>query len=185
MSRIGKKPVQIPSGVKVDINTSSRTIGVEGPRGKLSFTYVPSVTVEVAESGNEIRCSIPEAKLRDGQTKAFWGTTRSRIENMVIGVTAGYSKKLDVIGVGWNAKLQGKSIQLNVGYCHPIDMLIPEGIKCTVENNIITIAGYDKQVVGQFAAEIRDKRRPEPYNGKGIKYIDEIIIRKQGKAFGA
>lgn len=185
MSRIGKKPVHIPSGVKVNHNATARTVDVEGPKGKLSYTYVPAVTVDVAESDSEIRCSIPDGKMRDGQTKAFWGTTRSRIENMMIGVTAGYSKKLDVIGVGWNAKLQGKSLQLNVGYCHPIDMSVPDGIECTVENNIITISGYDKQVVGQFAAEIRDKRRPEPYNGKGIKYTDEIIIRKQGKAFGA
>jgi len=185
MSRIGKKPVEIPAGVKVKHDVGTRTLEVDGPKGKLSFRYTFPVSVEVADGEREVRCTIPEDKLRDGQTKAHWGTTRSRIANMMHGVTTGYERKLEVVGVGWNARMMGKSLQLNVGYCHPVDMPLPAGVECTVENNVITLRGFDKQVIGQFAAEIRDKRRPEPYNGKGIKYSDEVIMRKQGKAFGS
>ncbi len=107
------------------------------------------------------------------------------IANLIVGVTDGYSKRLVINGVGWNAKPIGETLQLNVGYCHPLDLPVPDGVKVEVERNSITVAGPDKQVVGQFAAEIRAARPPEPYNGKGIKYADEVIIRKQGKVFGA
>ncbi len=137
------------------------------------------------EGEKTIVCSIPEAQLNMRASRAFWGTTRSIIQNMINGVTEGYTKRLEIIGVGWNAKVQGKTLQLNVGYCHPVDMTPPAGVEFKVEGNAVTISGADKQAVGQFAAEIRSKRPPEPYNGKGIKYAEEIIIRKQGKAFGA
>jgi large subunit ribosomal protein L6 len=123
--------------------------------------------------------------MADKATRALWGTTRSRIANMVTGVTDGYMKKLEIVGVGWNAKPQGRDIQLNIGYCHPVVMTPPDGVEYKIEGQIITITGADKQAVGQFAANIRAQRKPEPYNGKGIKYLDEIIIRKQGKVFGS
>jgi len=185
MSRIGKKPVAVPSGVKVDHDPSSRTVSVEGPKGRMSYSYRPEIDVAWEEGENQLVCTIPEKKSEDRQVRAHWGTTRSRIQGMVTGVTEGFTKKLEVIGVGWNARVQGNNLQLNVGYCHPIDMPIPVGVECTVEGNVITVSGYDKQVVGQFASVIRQQRLPEPYNGKGIKYVEEIIIRKQGKAFGA
>ena len=185
MSRIGKKSIAVPSGVKIALDPKTRTIKVEGPKGKLSYVYRPEVTVNWDEGEKSITCSIPEAKASIRQMRAFWGTVRSRIQNMVTGTTEGYEKKLEVIGVGWNAKAQGKSLQLNIGFCHPVNMPAPEGVQFAVEGAVITVAGADKQAVGQFAAEIRSKRPPEPYNGKGIKYVDELIIRKQGKVFGA
>lgn len=185
MSRIGKKPLAVPSGVKVKHDPAQRTIAVEGPKGKMQYRYVPDVSVNWDESSKEISCAIAEARMDDGQTRAHWGTTRSRIAGMIDGVTKGYTRKLEVVGVGWNAKLQGKNIQLNVGYSQPVVLPVPDGVTAVIEGAVITITGYDKQAVGQFAAEIRSKRKPEPYNGKGIKYSDEVIIRKQGKAFGA
>ena len=185
MSRIGKKPITVPGGVKVNLDTAKRTIAVEGPKGKMSFTYRPEVEVSWDEGEAAITCSIPEQRVAFRQDRAYWGTTRSRIQNLIIGVTEGYQKKLEVVGVGWNAKPMGKQLQLNIGYCHPVDMTPPESVEFAVEGQIVTITGPDKQAVGQFAAEVRSKRPPEPYNGKGIKYIDEIIMRKQGKAFGS
>jgi large subunit ribosomal protein L6 len=186
MSRIGKKAITVPSGVKIALDPRAHTINVEGPKGKLSYQYRMEVAVNWDEGEKSITCSIPEERVSERQMRAFWGTVRSRIQNMIIGAADGYSRKLEVVGVGWNAKLQGKNLQLNVGYCLPVDMTIPEGVQVTVEgNNMITVTGADKQAVGQFAAEVRSKRPPEPYNGKGIKYTDEIIIRKQGKVFGA
>lgn len=185
MSRIGKKSISVPSGVKVNLDAAKRTINVEGPKGKMSFTYRPEVTVAWDEGENAITCTIPASRMSFRQDRAYWGTTRSRIQNLVTGVTEGYSKKLEVVGVGWNAKPLGKQIQLNIGYCHPVDMTPPASVEFTIEGPIVTISGPDKQAVGQFAADIRSKRPPEPYNGKGIKYIGEIITRKQGKAFGS
>ncbi len=117
--------------------------------------------------------------------RAYWGTVRSRIQNLIIGVTEGDQKKLEIVGVGWNMKPQGKTLQLNIGYCHPVDMTPPASVEFAIEGPVVTITGPDKQAVGQFAADIRSKRPPEPYNGKGIKYVGEHIIRKQGKVFGA
>ena len=185
MSRIGKKPISVPSGVKVSLDPKSRLITIEGPKGKLSYEYRPEVDVAWEEGENAITCTIPEAKAKIRQMRAYWGTVRARIQNMIIGVTDGYSKKLEIIGVGWNAKPQGKNLQLNVGYCHPVEMIPPQGVEYVIEGNSVTVSGADKQAVGQFAADIRSRRPPEPYNGKGIKYTDEIIIRKQGKVFGA
>lgn len=185
MSRIGKKPIQVPSGVKVSLDPKKRTIEVDGPKGKLSWSWRPEVDVSWDEGESCITCSIPEDQMSAGQMRAYWGTTRACISNMIQGVAEGYSKKLEVVGVGWNAKPKGTSIELNIGYCHPIVLEPPAGVEYAIENQIITITGADKQAVGQFAAVIRSKRKPEPYNGKGIKYTDEIIIRKQGKVFGA
>jgi large subunit ribosomal protein L6 len=185
MSRIGKKSITVPSGVKIALDPKTRTIKVEGPKGKLSYVYRPEVTVNWDEGEKSITCSIPDDKTSIRQMRAYWGTVRARIANMITGANEGYTKKLEVVGVGWNAKAQGQTLQLNVGYCNPVNMPVPQGVQFTIEGQVITVTGADKQAVGQFAAEIRSKRPPEPYNGKGIKYTDEIIIRKQGKVFGA
>lgn len=185
MSRIGKLPIQVPANVKVAHDPARRTVAFDGPKGKNSFTYRPEVTVQWDESKRALTCTVPESKLEDGRAKAYWGTTRARMQSIVQGVTSGYSRKLEVIGVGWSAKVTPKGLTLAVGYCNPIELPLPPGVTCTVENNVITVSGHDDQAVGQFAAEIRSKRKPEPYNGKGIKYANEVIQRKQGKAFGA
>jgi large subunit ribosomal protein L6 len=122
--------------------------------------------------------------MKIGQYRAYWGTVRSRIENLILGVTEGFTRRLEVVGVGWNAQAQGNALRLNVGYCLPVDLTPPDGVEFAIKGPMITITGPDKQAVGQFAAEIRSKRPPEPYNGKGIKYVGEQIIRKQGKVFG-
>jgi large subunit ribosomal protein L6 len=184
MSRIGKQPVSVPSGVTVEVNESSNSINVSGPKGKLSYTWHD--TISVKQEDKDLLCSVREGLDANRNARAQWGTTRSRIQNMVTGVKDGYSKRLKIVGVGWNAKDQGKQIQLNVGYCHPVNLSPPDGVEFSIEQNgDIVVSGPDKHAVGQFAANIRDQRRPEPYNGKGIMYHDEVIIRKQGKIFGA
>jgi large subunit ribosomal protein L6 len=185
MSRRGKKPISVPAGVRVTIDPQSRAVTVEGPRGRLSMTHRPEVSVTWDEGENRIICAITQDQMKTGQTRAYWGLTRALVANLIAGVTEGYTKKLVVVGVGWNAKQMGKMLRLNVGYSQPRDLPVPEGIDVAVENNVIKVAGPDKQAVGQFAAEIRAARPPEPYNGKGIQYEGEVIIRKQGKVFGA
>ncbi|MDY7108324.1 MAG: 50S ribosomal protein L6 [Planctomycetota bacterium] len=185
MSRIGKQSVTVPQGVKITLDPSTRTITAEGPGGRLSYVYRPEVHVHWDESEKTITCSLPEAQMKIRQMRAFWGTVRARIAAMVKGVTEGFEKKLEVIGVGWNAQPQGRTLRLNVGYCLPVDLTPPEGVEFAVNGNVITVRGPDKRAVGQFAADIRASRPPEPYNGKGIKYAGEQIIRKQGKVFGA
>jgi len=185
MSRIGKQPIAIPSGVEVKLNAEARSVGVKGPKGNLSFDWRSEIDVKHDSEGNQITCTIAQGTEFTRQNRAYWGTTRSRIYNMVEGVTNGYIKKLKIVGVGWNAQAQGQKIVLNIGFCHTVDLPVPTGINLEIEGGTsITISGADKQVVGQFAAVIRSKRKPEPYNGKGIMYHDEIIIRKAGKAFG-
>ncbi len=185
MSRIGRKPISVPAGVRVTIDPQTRSVSVEGPKGKLSMTHRPEVAVTWEEGENRIICAIPSAQMGVGQTRAYWGLTRSLINNMIIGVTDGYTTKLEVVGVGWGAKLQGTQLQLNVGYCQPRLMVVPDNIELKVDKGVLTVTGADKQAVGQFAARIRKHRPPEPYNGKGIKYFGEQIIRKQGKVFGS
>ena len=185
MSRIGKQPVTVPSGVKVNLDPKTRTIHIEGPKGKLSFSWKPEVKVAWNQSENRIVCTIDESDLENKTARALWGTTRANIQSMIEGVTKGYSKKLEVIGVGWNAKPAGKNLQLNVGYADPVTMSPPPGVQFVIEGNAVTVSGPSAELVGQFAAEIRSKRPPEPYNGKGIKYAEEVIQRKQGKVFGA
>jgi large subunit ribosomal protein L6 len=185
MSRIGKKPIEVPSNVKVSLDPKSHTINVEGPKGKLSYEHRPEVTVKWEESEKQLVFSIPEELMSEREVRAYWGTARARVRNMISGVTDGFTKKLEIIGVGWNAKLAGQRIQLNIGYCHPVELEPPKGVEFKIEGPTVTITGPDKQAVGQFAATIRSKRPPEPYNGKGIKYSDEVIRRKAGKVFGS
>jgi large subunit ribosomal protein L6 len=183
MSRIGKQPVEVPAGVKVTI--SGRTVTIAGPTGTLKFEHRPEITVKWNESEKAVVVSIDPKDIENAQVKADWGTTRAIIKNMIQGVTKGYEKTMEIVGVGWSAALAGKSLKLVVGYANPIVMPVPEGLKVTVDKSFVRISGPDKQVVGQFASEMRSKRKPEPYNGKGIKYTTEVIKKKQGKQFGA
>ncbi|MBO4749128.1 MAG: 50S ribosomal protein L6 [Lachnospiraceae bacterium] len=176
MSRIGRMPIAIPAGVSVDIAENNK-VTVKGPKGTLE-RVLPS-EMEIKQEGAEITVSRPNDLKK---MKSLHGLTRTLINNMVVGVTQGYEKKLEVNGVGYRAAKSGKKLTLNLGYSHPVEMTDPEGIESVVEGqNVIIIKGIDKEKVGQYAAEIRDKRRPEPYKGKGIKYADEIIRRKEGK----
>lgn len=175
MSRIGKQPIIIPPKVKVDIKGS--TVAVEGPKGKLSFT-LPKRTSAKMDSGQVLVMREGD----DAQTKALHGLSRALINNMIKGVSEGFVKKLEINGVGFKASMTGKVITLNLGYSHPITYTIPEQIKVTIEENTkLTIEGPDRQVVGVVASEIRSFYPPEPYKGKGVKYSDEKIIRKEGK----
>ncbi|MCH2161426.1 MAG: 50S ribosomal protein L6 [Phycisphaerales bacterium] len=185
MSRIGKKPVPVPSGVEISIDPKSRTVTVKGGKGSLSMTHRPEVSVAWDQDEKQIQVSIPEDRLGEKQVRAYWGLTRSLIANMVEGVTKGYSKRLEIHGVGWGAKQQGMKLLLNLGYCNEIEMEIPQGVDVEAKNQNIIISGMDKQAVGNFASSIRAKRKPEPYNGKGVRFAGENIMRKQGKAFGA
>ena len=175
MSRIGKLPVVIPAKVKVEVK--GQKIHVEGPKGKLNFD-IPSRTVAKVDGANVVVTRDGE----DAQAKALHGLTRSIINNMLLGVSAGFVKKLEIQGVGFKAAVQGKNVNLSLGYSHPINYPIPDQIKVTVEENTkVTIEGPDKQVVGQVAAELRSYYPPEPYKGKGVRYSDEKVIRKEGK----
>ena len=182
MSRIGKRTVEVPAGVKVAIK--DRTVAVVGPKGTLSFTHRPEVRVAFAEADKAISCTIDGKDGEDRLVRALWGTTRALIRNMVEGVTKGYDENLEVVGVGWMASIVGKQLKLNVGFANPILVPIPAGLTVIVEKQFIKISGADRQAVGQFAASVRARRKPEPYNGKGIKYVTETIRRKQGKQFG-
>ena len=177
MSRIGKKPVDIPAGVKVALNDG--VITVEG-KSKLSLTLPPHVAVEINE--NQLLVSQADDARNAG---AMHGLARSLINNMVIGVTTGFRKELAIVGIGYKAQLSGKKLTLSLGYSHTIEFPVPEGITVTVtpENKII-VEGADKQLVGETAAEIRRFRPPEPYKGKGIRYVDERIVLKEGKSVG-
>ena len=176
MSRIGRMPIAVPAGVTVDIAENNK-VTVKGPKGTLE-RELPT-EMEIKLEGAEIHV----ARLNDlKKMKALHGLTRSLLHNMVVGVTDGYEKKLEVNGVGYRAAKSGKKLTLSLGYSHPVEMEDPEGIETVVEGqNVIIVKGIDKEKVGQFAANIRDKRRPEPYKGKGIKYADETIRRKVGK----
>lgn len=183
MSRIGKKPISIPGGVKVGVQDGS--LSVEGPKGTLTMPLRPEVDVEVDADAKEVRCTIGEDKLESRQARAYWGMTRALINNMVEGVTKGYEKSMEIVGVGWGAQVQGNQLKMQVGYAQPVMMQIPAGLEITADKQTVKISGPDKQAVGQFAAAMRAKRKPEPYNGKGVKYADEVIRRKQGKQFGS
>lgn len=181
MSRVGIKPVEIAKGAKVSI--AGRKVTVEGPKGTLSFEHRPEVTVSMGEGDTSVVVAIAEG-FDPGERlhRALWGTTRALIANMIKGVTEGYKKSLEIVGVGWTAAVQGTNLKLSVGYANAIMMPIPQGLSVTVEKQIVNIEGVDKQLVGQFAAAARAKRKPEPYNGKGIKYTDEVIRKKEGKS---
>ena len=175
MSRIGKQPIAVPAGVTVTINAGNEVI-VKGPKGTLTQTFDTAMNIALEE--NNVVVTRPNDLKRN---RALHGLTRTLIANMIEGVTNGFTKVLEINGVGYRAQKSGKKLTLSLGYSHPVEMEDPEGLTSTVEGNKITVAGIDKAAVGQFAAEIRDKRRPEPYKGKGIKYIDEVIRRKEGK----
>ena len=175
MSRIGRKPINIPAGVEVKVDGSCVT--VKGPKGTLSQTFQPSMNIAV--EGAEIVLTRPND---EKQNRALHGLTRTLIDNMVIGVTEGFKKELDVNGVGYRVQKQGKNLVMNLGFSHQVVVSETEDIKIEVPApNKIIILGADKQKVGQFAAEVREKRPPEPYKGKGIKYVDEVVRRKEGK----
>jgi large subunit ribosomal protein L6 len=177
MSRIGKKPVAVPSGVKVNI--ANRAITVEGKLGKLSYTHRPEVSVKIEDDGKTVVCSRDS---EDREVRAYHGLTRALIDNMMVGVTAGYEKKLEIQGVGYLGAVQGKTLQLRVGFANEVHKTIPEGVTVTCPDQThIVIKGTDKQKVGQFAAEVRAVRKPEPYKGKGIRYEGEQVRRKAGK----
>ena len=176
MSRIGRMPIAIPAGVTVTIAENNK-VTVKGPKGTLERVLPEELTIK--EEDGHVVVSRPNDLKR---MKSLHGLTRTLINNMIVGVTNGYEKVLEDNGVGYRAAKQGKKLTLNLGYSHPVEMEDPEGIETVLEGqNKITVKGIDKEKVGQYAAEIRDKRRPEPYKGKGIKYADEVIRRKVGK----
>lgn len=175
MSRIGKMPIAIPSGVTISV-AENNTVTVKGPKGELTRT-LPAVLTIKQEDG-QLTVERPND---EKETRALHGLTRSLLNNMVVGVTDGYTRTLEINGVGYRAAKQGKSLNLSLGYSHPVVMEDPEGITTEVKDNQIIVSGISKEAVGQYAAVIRAKRPPEPYKGKGIKYIDEVIRRKVGK----
>ncbi|MCC8141096.1 MAG: 50S ribosomal protein L6 [Lachnospiraceae bacterium] len=175
MSRVGRMPIAIPAGVTVTIAENNQ-VTVKGPKGTLE--RVLPQEMEIKQEGSEITVERPNDLKK---MKSLHGLTRTLINNMVIGVTEGYSKVLEINGVGYRAQKSGKKLTLTLGYSHPVEMEDPEGVEAAVDGNRITVTGIDKEKVGQYAADIRSQRPPEPYKGKGIKYIDEHIRRKAGK----
>ena len=175
MSRIGRLPVVVPAGVTVEVKENNYVV-VKGSKGTLERNLPVEMDIKV-EDGHVVVTRPNDLK----KMKALHGLTRTLIHNMVVGVSEGYEKVLEVNGVGYRAQKQGKKLVLSLGYSHPVEMEDPEGLETTVDGNKITVKGISKEKVGQYAAEIRDKRRPEPYKGKGIKYADEVIRRKVGK----
>jgi large subunit ribosomal protein L6 len=175
MSRVGKKPVAIPSGVTASVE--GQTVKVKGPKGAMQLVLHDDVAAKVETGGVKV-----DPRNETKRARAMWGTYRSLVANLVEGVTKGYEKKLEITGVGYRAALQGKNLQLQLGYAHDIVYPIPEGITITVPKvTEVVVTGIDAQKVGQVAAEIRNFRKPEPYKGKGVKYAGEFIFRKEGK----
>ena len=181
MSRIGKQPVAIPAGVTV--TAGAGTVAVKGPKGELTINTRPEVGVEIQD--NRVVVSVVTDET-DAAARAYHGLTRALIQNMVTGVTAGYERKLEIHGVGYNANLEGQKVVFNLGFAHQVSVDIPKGltVECPNQTTVI-VRGCDKQQVGELAAQIRKLRPPEPYKGKGVKYHDEILHRKAGKAFGS
>jgi len=175
MSRIGKKPVPLPGGVSANIN--GRELSVKGPKGTLTLAMRDEIAYAVEDGGISVQPA-NDSK----QARAFWGMQRTLVQNLVTGVTEGFTKTLEITGVGYRANAQGKNLKLQLGYSHDVDFAVPEGIEIkTPDQTTIHITGIDRQQVGQVAAEIRRWRKPEPYKGKGIKYRGEFIFRKEGK----
>ena len=175
MSRIGRMPIAVPAGVTVEIAENNK-VTVKGPKGTLE-RVLPS-EMNISKDGETVVVTRPNDLKK---MKSLHGLTRTLINNMVVGVSTGYEKKLEVNGVGYKAAKAGNKLTLSLGYSHPVEMIDPEGLESVVEGNVITVKGIDKEKVGQYAAEIRSKREPEPYKGKGVKYVDEVIRRKVGK----
>ena len=181
MSRIGKQPIPIPSGVKVQV--ADGKIKVEGPKGKLEFAYHRNMKVDLADGGKAVKVERPDDERLN---RALHGLTRSLIANMVLGVTKGYEKRLKIEGIGYQARIDKKNLVLTVGYANAVEMKPPDGVTVELTDpTTIIIKGADKQKVGQFAAEVRRVRKPEPYKGKGIRYENEQIRRKEGKSFAS
>lgn len=175
MSRVGKKPVPVPSGVTASVD--GQTVKVKGTKGELSFKVPDVVTVAMEDGAVAV-----QPRNQSKEARSLWGTSRARVANLIEGVTKGYEKKLEINGVGYRAAMAGKNLKLSLGYSHDIEYAIPAGITAaTPKPTEILISGIDKQRVGQVAAEIREFRGPEPYKGKGVKYADEFIFRKEGK----
>ncbi|AKS44861.1 LSU ribosomal protein L6P [Octadecabacter temperatus] len=175
MSRIGKKPVGLPDGVTASV--SGQTVEVKGPKGTRSFTASDDVTLAVEDGTVSVT---PRGKSK--RAKQQWGMSRTQVQNLVTGVTTGFKKELEINGVGYRAQMQGNTLKLNLGYSHDVDFEVPAGVTVTAPKpTIIIVEGNDQQQVGQVAANIREWRKPEPYKGKGIKYVDEYIFRKEGK----
>jgi large subunit ribosomal protein L6 len=177
MSRIGKNPVVVPE--KVEVKVDGAFVSVKGPKGTLEYTFTNKVTITVADKKVSV-APVGETKL----ARSLWGTTRTLINNMCVGVSTGFTKTLEFNGVGYKAAVRGNSIELNLGYSHPINYVLPEGISAKVTRNVIDISGADKALVGFAASKIRSFRPPEPYKGKGVKYANETIIKKAGKTGG-
>ncbi len=181
MSRIGRKPISFAGDVKVSVNGTS--LSVKGPKGDLSMSVHPNMSVEIDESERSIRVVRPNDSR---ENRALHGLTRSLVQNMVTGVSAPFERRLVIVGVGYNAKIAGNKIALQVGFANTVELPIPPSVTCELPDPTrVLIRGADKQVVGQFAAEIRNVRPPEPYKGKGIRYENEHVRRKAGKAFGS
>jgi len=178
MSRIGKMAINVPDNANVKIEKGM--ISVSGPKGTLSSTFLPFVTVTFDESTKQISVNVNNPK--SSKEKPFWGLYRAIIANLVTGVTTGFEKKLELSGVGYSVTAAGNKFKFNLGYSHPVEYVLPEGITGTVEKGLMTITGADKQVVGQVAAQIRKLRKVDPYKLKGIKYVGEVIIKKAGKS---
>lgn len=175
MSRIGNSPVKVPDGVT--LSNQGNELSAKGSKGELNMSIPSGVGIEIADNTIVVK---PNKK--DTAGRALWGTVRANIFNLVAGVSAGFVRRLEINGVGYRAQMQGSKLQLNLGYSHPVVMDIPAGISVTVDNNTkIEISGADKQLLGQFASEVRAKRPPEPFKGKGVKYAEEYIVRKEGK----
>lgn len=179
MSRVGKKPIEIPEGVEVLLQDGA--VRVKGPKGELS--YEPKQDVAVKLEGKQILVSLKGnlSKKRADLAKGLWGLTRTLLFNMIEGVTQGYEKRLEIEGTGYRAAVQGDSLNLSLGFSHPVDLEIPEGLSCEVQKNVIIVSGINKEQVGEFAAGIRRCRPVEPYKGKGVRYEGEVVRRKEGK----
>lgn len=178
MSRIGKKEIEIPE--KTEVKVDGTTVSVKGPKGEISKMFRPVISVEVL--GTKINF---KPKKTDKFTRSLWGTYSSHVSNMIKGVNDGFEKKLVIEGVGFKAEASGGKIVLNIGFSHPVELAIPDGLEVSVEKNEIMIKGIDKEKVGQFASDIRKQKKPEPYKGKGIRYEGEVIRRKEGKKAAA
>ena len=182
MSRIGKQPISVTGGVSIT-QGADRSVTVKGPKGELTMTLRPEIDLEIEGAEALLK---PNETGEPRQTRAFHGMTRALLNNMVVGVSQGYEKALEIVGIGWNAQAQKTKIVLNIGFCHPVEIDMPKGVEVeTPKPTQIVVRGIDKQAVGQVAAEIRKVRPPEPYKGKGIRYQGEYIRRKAGKSFGS
>ena len=176
MSRIGKQTIEIPQGVNVSIENN--VLSVKGPKGELSRIVHPVVTINIADNIVTVDVVNKENK----KERALWGTFAAHVKNMVIGVQDGFKKQLEINGGGYRVAMQGKDLKIEVGYSHPVVYIVAEGVKASAEKNLITLESANKELLGRVAAEIRAIRKPEPYKGKGIKYMDEVIRRKAGKS---